>query len=124
MTVIKILRDNIFPRTGRLNRARYIKYFIGLLLLSAIVTAILNFVAITISGDSNSLLVKVVSYAVNLVFFVGYVGLVIRRLHDLNKDNWMAVLTLIPIVNLLLGIYLMAVPGTVGRNQYGEDPLM
>jgi len=47
----------------------------------------------------------------------------IRRLHDLNKTGWFCLLSLIPFISFLFGIYVTFFPGTVGENKYGTQPL-
>lgn len=50
----------------------------------------------------------------------GIVGLslTVRRLHDKGQTGWLALLTLVPIVNLALFIYLLF-PASESANQYG-----
>lgn len=47
----------------------------------------------------------------------------VKRLRDMDKSPWFALLYMVPIANLIIGIMVSFVPGTVGKNQYGEDPL-
>lgn len=42
-----------------------------------------------------------------------------RRFNDLNKTGWLALLMLVPGVNVLVYLYLLAVEGTAGANYYG-----
>lgn len=46
----------------------------------------------------------------------------VKRLHDLGKSGWMALLSLIPIVNFIIGIYMAFFKGEECDNQYGPDP--
>ena len=46
----------------------------------------------------------------------------VKRLHDVDKSGWLVVLLLIPIVNFILGLYMLFADGTVGPNRYGNDP--
>lgn len=46
----------------------------------------------------------------------------VKRLHDLNKTGWMILICLIPIVGWIFSLYMLFADGTVGPNQYGEDP--
>lgn len=50
----------------------------------------------------------------------------IKRLHDMNKSGRLIflvfILSLIPIVNIGVGLILLFSPGTQGPNEYGEDP--
>ncbi len=57
--------------------------------------------------------------AVIIIFTVVSVCLCIRRLHDLNKSGWLWLLFLIPVVNIIFGIYIFVAKGTDGPNNYG-----
>jgi hypothetical protein len=46
----------------------------------------------------------------------------VKRLHDVDKSGWFLLLALIPIVNFILGLYMLFADGTVGPNRYGADP--
>jgi uncharacterized membrane protein YhaH (DUF805 family) len=46
----------------------------------------------------------------------------IRRMHDTNKCGWWLLINLIPIIGNLLYLVLCALPGTMGANQYGNEP--
>ena len=48
---------------------------------------------------------------------VGFL-LTIQRAHDMNTTGWLALLCLVPLVNLLFWF----VPGTRGENDYGKQP--
>jgi uncharacterized membrane protein YhaH (DUF805 family) len=49
------------------------------------------------------------------------IACVVRRLHDQDKSGWLALIGLIPLVNLVLLVF-MFLEGTRGSNQYGADP--
>lgn len=51
----------------------------------------------------------------NVIIVLPLIGLWIRRMHDVNKSGWYA---LIPIYNLLLALE----AGSHGSNEYGPDP--
>ncbi|WP_158583555.1 DUF805 domain-containing protein [Salinisphaera sp. Q1T1-3] len=46
-----------------------------------------------------------------------------RRLHDVNITGWAAVLTFVPLINIVFDLFLMLAPGTRGDNKYGRPPL-
>ena len=58
-----------------------------------------------------------------LVLIAGRTVLVIRRLHDLGRSGWLSLVSLVPIVNWVLGIYLLFTKGQAGSNKYGSQPL-
>jgi uncharacterized membrane protein YhaH (DUF805 family) len=43
---------------------------------------------------------------------------IVRRLHDLNRSEWWALLALVPIINVFMAIYLIFFKGTPGPNKY------
>ena len=62
---------------------------------------------------SIGVLVMVLAY----VYFALVVT--VRRLHDMNRSGWLILLFLLPVVNILLGLYLLLGSGTAGINNYG-----
>lgn len=57
-----------------------------------------------------------------LAMFIPGLAVGVRRLHDIGKSGWMMLIALIPIIGAIWLIVLFATNGTVGSNQYGEDP--
>ena len=46
-----------------------------------------------------------------------------KRCHDRNRSAWFLLLLLVPLANLWVAIELGFLPGTVGPNRFGPDPL-
>lgn len=116
--------DNIFKQyfkeltsfnfSGRLNRAKYWKFFFigfGMMMALAFVLGAL--------GLYNEKMWTVVSF----VYSVLFLPFNVRRFHDLNRSGWWVLFSLIPFINLIVGIYAGFFKGTDGPNQYGPDPL-
>ncbi|WP_407662292.1 DUF805 domain-containing protein [Moraxella caprae] len=61
-------------------------------------------------------------WAINIAIFCACLEVLESRLQDANIDSAVAILFLIPVINLILVITLCFMAGTVGTNQYGEDP--
>lgn len=115
--------EEIFTTQGRLNRLPYLKYFLGLLLVSILSNSILAFIFTILTGSAEGTLFNILSVIVTLPVSVVSIMCAIRRLHDLNRNGWFVILALIPLVNVLFEIYLLCFRGTRGSNQYGPDPL-
>ena len=114
-----------FSFTGRIRR---IEYF-----LSAIIGGIVGGIAYSLG--LATLFMGAAAGSAGASFFgilLGFAALIasmwfslaqgIKRLHDLNKTGWMILLLFIPIVNIVFGLYMLFADGTVGPNQYGDDP--
>ena len=119
---MSILKE-IYTVEGRLNRLAYLKYMLLLALIAGLSTFVLSSMATFLTGDPNGFLVKAITSIWALVAGAGNVMLMIRRLHDLGKSGYFALLAIIPLIGFIFSIYLFFAPGQVGWNQYGADPL-
>jgi uncharacterized membrane protein YhaH (DUF805 family) len=104
---------SVFSARGRLGRVRYIGYSMGLMLVCSIVLGIA--VAATASNPALLAVIVIAGYAAMIIMsFL----LTIQRAHDMNSSGWLALVILIPLVNMLFWF----VPGTDGENNYGKKP--
>lgn len=139
------LQEMFLKTSGRLNRKRFFKRIMA---LAAVVITIITFLAalsISIYGyfpESVETLVGIIVIA-NLI--PNYC-LMVRRLHDMDKDNTLAIAAMsIHVIYLILvgtentdnalvagimalaefglGLYILCTDGTHGENKYGADPL-
>ena len=115
----KDLQSMFLRYDNRLNRKRY--FFRGLALGFAvsIITNLITMIAVSMNSSAIAMLGTIISIAAVIPSFM----LIIRRLHDLNRPAWWCVGVFVPLVNLVLGIYLLFFKGTDGPNDYGPDPL-
>jgi uncharacterized membrane protein YhaH (DUF805 family) len=111
-------RRGLFSMHGRLGRARYISYSLGAIVL-AFLFMYLAGLALMLSGQFGRMLYIVVSillfYALLPIYFA---VLTVRRAHDFNRGGWLALLLLVPVVNLMFWF----IPGTPDENAYGAAP--
>ncbi len=113
-----------FSHRGRLGRARYIGYSVGLGLLA-------NLAMILVGGASASLAsggVRTGPLAVGaiviliLLALAGSILLSIQRLHDFDASGWWSAFALAPLANVVLYLVLLIMPGTRGANRFGDPP--
>ncbi len=95
----------IFSVNGRIGRARYIVYSIGLTLLIMGVGIALSVVTAGIA--------LIPAY---IAIFVIQIMLTIQRCHDFNASGWLSLLLLVPLVALIFWF----IPGTDGSNRWGS----
>lgn len=93
---------------GRINRRNYI---VWAMLVSAVVGLLADFLK-----DMGPLV-----YVLYLASLVITMSAAVRRLHDFNKSGWLALLFIIPLVNLVLGLFLIFKKGDSGKNKYGSE---
>lgn len=102
---------------GRIGRARYLAY-----------TILPSFALMFAAGLLAGVLARHSSYArlLPMLMYIPIIGLLlvmaVRRLHDMNLSGWLSLLGLIPLVNLVLWLGLLAAPGTAGVNRHGPAP--
>jgi membrane associated rhomboid family serine protease len=65
------------------------------------------------AGEAAALSLLVVGYAAILVLIV---LMTIQRAHDFNTSGWLAILIIVPLVNLIFWF----IPGTDGENRFGR----
>ncbi len=132
----KGIYEKFFTHKGRLNRKRY---FFRVACLFAI-AVLVQFICVELvsgdysnideleqfylsAGDYVGLAALIVSFVIFAFLNVAEIMITIRRLHDLGHTGWLALVTFIPFVNFVFGIYLLFALGTRGPNIYGPDPL-
>lgn len=105
-----------FSTKGRLGRIRYITYSFGYVLIFSLVMAVLFGLMGAMGLFKDPSTVGTVTRPLQIVF-MGF-GLILsrRRAHDFDKSGWWALLSLIPLVNLIF----LFIPGTDGENRYGN----
>lgn len=104
--------------SGRISRKNY---GFGLLFLVGSFILLIAIFASMLSSDSSSfgVFIIIILYAVYIVFLL---SLHVRRFHDLGDSGWRVLLFLIPLVNLIILISLLATKGKDEANKYGEVP--
>lgn len=141
--------ENFFRRDGRLNRWRYFKRLVVLIIVEFIILTVIFAATLNMIGELSprGLVITNIFY---IVWQIPLYCLMVRRLHDCGRTEKLAqvcfainaaVVILSPETNLnataeqspvetiimlaagIIGLYILFCPGTKGDNQYGEDPL-
>ena len=114
-----------FDWHGRVSRVQFLAYstfnaLIALMLVALLFVMIGGFQGM-VNASSEQLPMSLLGASSVGVAVLFYLQLAVskRRFNDLNKTGWLALLMLVPGVNVLVYLYLLAVEGTVGANYYG-----
>src|SRR5262245_7995065 len=97
---------SLFSASGRIGRARYIAYGMGVYI------AVMAVIVVGALLGTLGFVVMAVGYIAMLVMMF---MLTIQRCHDFNTTGWLSLLVLVPLANLLF----LIVPGTDGENRFG-----
>ena len=119
----ELYSPSIFSFNGRIGRLRYLAYGVGSMFLLMLMMIPLGAAGAVMGGEAGMSVVGMIAmaviYAAMLVLSVMFGK---RRLNDLNRSGWWFLLSIVPIANLLLSIYLAFFPGAEGDNNFGPAP--
>jgi uncharacterized membrane protein YhaH (DUF805 family) len=125
----KCMRDWI-TFSGRAPRSEYWWFA----LFAFIVSIVFQLIFTAVAGGASAIeggeplgavgMIVLVLYAVIAIYLtIAGISAAVRRLHDKDKSGWFYWLILIPLIGAIILIVWFCQRGTVGPNQYGEDPL-
>ena len=135
----------IYTTSGRLNRLLHLRYQMLWSLIALTVEYILYFISNASISPPEGIFIAMFPAAWSLIagvltlitfvimnvpnnwgivigiwVIVGNFMLMARRIHDLGKSGYLALIALIPGISFIFSIYLFCAAGQVGSNQYGE----
>lgn len=105
----------VFSVRGRIGRARYIAYTIGLSLLIALTMGLVIGFARLPTETGAHLPVLIAGYGLILLI---HALLSIQRAHDFDASGWLAIIAFVPVLNLLFWF----IPGNREANRFGPRP--
>ncbi len=108
---VKTVYSNYANFSGRARRSEYWWWLLFQVVISVVLTLA--------EGGTTGVIGMIWSLA-NLIPGIA-VG--VRRLHDLGKSGWYLLIALIPLVGAIVLIVWFCGRGTVGPNEYGNDPV-
>lgn len=114
--------DTYAPRLLQLNgRIGRVRFFVWTWLTSVSAIVAIN-LAVALLYKSAGFMMSMIGLLLWLPVCVVLVLITRRRLHDLGKSGWFALLQLIPFVNFIVGLWLHFGRGNEGPNQFGPAP--
>jgi uncharacterized membrane protein YhaH (DUF805 family) len=118
------IKEDFFSFKGRVRRStfgiRWVMFYISFL---AIFFACIIIIAISVRIMADLIfLSNIIIISIMLLYLTLMIVQYVKRLHDLDQAGIWVVLIFIPFISLIFFVYLLLADGTVGPNQYGEDP--
>lgn len=104
-----------FGFSGRISRRSY--FLSGLLLLIVQIFLLYRFTAVEEGTDASAFWAMMFTLAA-IVSVISNIALTAKRLHDVDRPGWLAVLFLI--AGFFMYVFLCFLPGSPGANRYGE----
>ncbi len=114
----KPVAEDLFRFSGRRDRKSYLLY---LLAVTAVMVALWSLAAAALVGGIGSALTIAGLLSLPVVVSGWAVGA--QRCHDFGWTGWAMLLTLIPYVGWIFSLVIQLIPGNVGVNRYGPDPI-
>jgi len=116
-----VIKERYADFQGRSRRSEY-WWFTLFTMIFQIVAQVL-FGAVAASG--SGVLMLIVGLAVLVIalgLIIPSIAVAIRRMHDTGRSGWWLLIGLIPLLGAIVLIYWFVQRGTVGPNEWGNDP--
>ena len=119
---------------GRSRRMEYWLFTLGVTIVFVVVGVVAGMIvgasagvnadgSVSSGAIGGSMLVVGLLLVLGLAILVPALAVQVRRFHDQGLSGWLVLINLIPYLGGLIVLVFMCLPGTVGPNKYGEDPL-
>ncbi len=105
--------------SGRARRQEYWLFYLDCLIVSSALSSLSLSLVHNIVANA---IVTTISVAWVLFTLIPSLAVLVRRLHDTNRSGWWLLLYLLPIIGGIVLFVFSVLPGTVGENDYGDDP--
>ncbi len=106
-----VLKNHYVDFKGRASRKKYWLFVLFNFIVFLILSIVLSFF-----GDAGNILYFLLTFAVLLPSL----GILVRRLHDINRSGWWVLISLLPFVGTLILLIFLVLPGSEGENRFGN----
>lgn len=107
---------------GRIGRLRFLAYSLAGASLALCYGLLIGVLVNVFNWQANETVKVAVGASFLLVPAAALVVAMRRRLHDLGASSWWGLLLLVPFLNIVFLVYLLAAPGQAGANRFGQAP--
>ncbi len=111
---------------GRLSRKSFFIKSVVVGLVQLLNVIVMSYVQKTLTAGADtetsllSLPISLASMVISISVVVFSVSISIKRWHDLGKSGWWTLITLVPVVNSIVWLYLILKKGEATNNNYGS----
>lgn len=111
---------NYFVFSGRARRKEYWFYTLFYAIFSIILTIVEKMLGLTVGMYQ----IGILSTLFGLALLLPGLGVLARRLHDIDKSAWWILIGFVPLIGPIILIIFACIKGTEGPNRFGEDPVV
>lgn len=104
-------------KSDRFSRKDYIICVVATIVIAVIIGRLLSAITGSLFGKEFANILEWIIFILTCLLILVETTL---RCHDLDKTGWLALLLLVPYLNILFLIYLLVKKGTDGPNTYGK----
>jgi uncharacterized membrane protein YhaH (DUF805 family) len=114
--------EDLFTFSGRRNRKSYLLYALAVFGLWCVLAFLLIVPAASGSETGVGMMgvIAIIAFIPTLISSWAVGG---QRCRDFGWTAWAVLLTMIPYLGLVFAIAMMVIPGNLGGNRYGPDPI-
>ncbi|GHC48731.1 DUF805 domain-containing protein [Neogemmobacter tilapiae] len=113
--------EDMFAFSGRRNRMSYFLLYLSWMTLAFV--GVVLAVLLTPKGSESPGMVMLIGMLFIIPAGLSNLAASTQRCRDIGWTGWAILITAIPLVGAIFSLVLLFMPGTVGPNQYGPDPL-
>lgn len=103
--------------SGRARRSEY-WYFTLFNLIASILLMIVDGILGSFSSEAG---IGILGGLYTLAVLIPSIAVSVRRLHDTGRSGWWMLISLIPLVNIILLVFMVS-DSSPGQNQFGPNP--
>lgn len=115
---VRTVFNNYATFTGRAARPEYWWW----VLFSVVVSLVLGLLDSLLFHSQMGRGVGILGGIFSLATLIPSLAVSVRRMHDVARSGWWLLIVLVPIIGALVLLYWFVQRGTVGPNDYGQDP--
>ena len=99
----------LFVLPSRINRTDYFLFFMLWFVILCITVGVVSKVSIFF-------------VILAILSLVNIISLIVKRMHDFNYNSTSILMLFIPLIGQVLGFAFFLIPGTKGKNRFGDQP--
>ena len=115
-----VLKERFADFQGRARRSEFWWFYLFVMIVFIALYAVV--MALAFSGSGLLAAIGGIAFLVVVLgLFIPYLAVAVRRMHDTGRSGWFLLIGMIPLVGLIV-LFWFVQRGTVGPNEFGEDP--